>query len=87
MSTSKAGALLVLPAHSVTLMGLLPLAAPAGTTAVIDVAEFTTTLLAATPPKLTVAPLAKPVPVSTTAMPGSSAAGLERNSGLRPIGA
>jgi hypothetical protein len=44
-------------------------AAPAGVVAVIDVLLATTTLVAATPPNVTVAPLAKFVPVIVTAVP------------------
>ena len=44
-------------------------AAPAGVTAVIDVALATTTLVAGVPPIVTVAPAAKLVPVSVTAVP------------------
>ena len=45
------------------------LAASAGATAVIDVAELTVTLVAATLPKLTVLPDANPVPVMVTEVP------------------
>ena len=38
----------------------------AGEVAVIDVAEFTVTAVAATEPNFTVAPVAKPVPVMVT---------------------
>ena len=41
----------------------------AGDTAVIDVAELTTTPVAATPPKSTVAPVMKLVPVIVTVVP------------------
>ena len=44
-------------------------AAPAGVTAVSDVAPATTTLVAGLPPIVTVAPAAKLVPVSVTAVP------------------
>jgi hypothetical protein len=44
-------------------------ALPAGVVAVIDVLLTTTTLVAATPPKVTVAPVAKFVPVIVTAVP------------------
>jgi len=45
------------------------LAASAGATAVIDVAELTVTLVAATLPKLTRSPEANPVPVMVTDVP------------------
>ncbi len=41
----------------------------AGATAVIETPELTVTLVAATLPKLTVAPEAKPVPVMVTDVP------------------
>ena len=44
-------------------------AACAGVVAVIDVALTTFTLVAAVPPKLTVAPVRKPVPVMATEVP------------------
>jgi len=44
-------------------------ALPAGVVAVIEVLLTTTTLLAAVPPNVTVAPLAKFVPVIVTAVP------------------
>ncbi len=44
-------------------------AAPAGEVAVIEVDELTVTPVAGLPPKLTVAPLTKPVPVIVTAVP------------------
>lgn len=44
-------------------------AAWAGVVAVIVVAELITTLVAGTPPKVTVAPAAKAVPVRVTAAP------------------
>ena len=42
---------------------------PAGVVAVMDVLLTTTTLVAAVPPKVTVAPLAKFMPVIVTAIP------------------
>ena len=50
-------------------------AVPAGVVAVIWVAEFTSTPVAALAPNFTVAPLTKPVPVTVTDVP--PAAGLE----------
>jgi hypothetical protein len=44
-------------------------AEPAGVTAVIEVAETHTTLVAATPPIVTVGPARKLVPVIVTAVP------------------
>ena len=45
--------------------------APAGVTAVIEVAFTNTTLVAADPPIVTVAPVMKPVPVIVTGVPPS----------------
>ena len=56
------------PPDSVTRTSRAP-AAPAGVLAVIDVALATTTLVAAVPPTVTVAPAAKLVPVSVTVVP------------------
>jgi hypothetical protein len=47
-------------------------AVPAGVTAVMEVALTTVTLVAATPPIVTVAPLIKPVPVIVTGVPPTS---------------
>ena len=51
----------------VTVTSTVPL--PAGELAVIEVAELTVTEPAAVPPKLTVSPEAKPVPVIVTLVP------------------
>ena len=56
------------PPTLVTVTSTLP-AACAGAVAVIDVAELTVTLVAATPPKLTVSPAVNPVPVIVTDVP------------------
>jgi hypothetical protein len=65
--TVKFAALFPVPAGVVTL--ILPVTAPAGTVAVICVAELTAKLVAATPPNRTdVAPL-NPVPVIVTTVP------------------
>ena len=56
------------PPDSVTRTSRAP-AVPAGVTAVIEVALAMTTLVAAVPPIVTVAPAAKLVPVSVTAVP------------------
>ena len=58
---------LVAPA-TVTVMSTVP-ADSAGEVAVINVAEFTVTAVAATEPNITVAPVAKPVPVMVTDVP------------------
>ena len=56
------------PAPFVTVTSTVP-AATAGETAEIEVGEFTTTPAAAVPPKFTVAPLTKLVPVMVTWVP------------------
>jgi len=60
-------------------------AAWAGVVAVIEVALTTTTLVAALPPIVTVAPAAKPVPLIVTAVP--PAAGPEVGAMLLTVGA
>ena len=78
-STAKAGALAEGTPLAVTTTALLPAAAPAGTVAVSEVSEFTTTPVAATPPKLTAVPATKLVPVRATGRPLSS------ELGVRPV--
>ncbi len=56
------------PSRLVTTTSTAP-GACAAVTAVIEVALTTVTLVAATPPIVTVAPVVKPVPVSVTAVP------------------
>ena len=53
----------------VTTTSLVPVVVDAGTVAVIEVVLATTTLVAATPPTVMVAPLTKPDPVIVTAVP------------------
>jgi hypothetical protein len=57
----------LVPLGPVTLTSTEPV--PAGETAEIEVAELTVTPVAATPPKLTVFPVAKLVPVIVTVVP------------------
>ena len=57
----------LVPPGPVTVTSTVP--DPAGEVAVIDVAEFTTTPVAALPPKATVSPAAKFVPVMVTGVP------------------
>ena len=59
------------PIAFVTVTSTVP-ADSAGATAVIEVAEFTVTLEAAVDPKLTVSPVAYPVPVIVTDVPPAS---------------
>ena len=56
------------PPALVTVTSTVP-AASAGATAVIELAELTVTLVAATLPKLTVLPATNPVPVIATEVP------------------
>ena len=56
------------PSRLVTVTFTLPLA-PAGVTPVIEVALATVTAVARAPPNVMVAPAAKSVPVSVTAVP------------------
>ena len=56
-----------MPPGPVTVTSTVP--DPAGEAAVIDVAELTVTPVAAAPPKETVSPAAKFVPVTVTAVP------------------
>ena len=56
------------PPTPVTVTSTAP-AGATGDTAVIEVAEFTVTPVAATPPKLTVLPETNPVPVIVTEVP------------------
>jgi hypothetical protein len=68
---SSAGLTGLVPPGPVTVTSTVPPtfeALPAGAFAVIDVAEFTTTPVAALPPKATVSPAAKFVPVTVTAV-------------------
>jgi len=68
---SSAGLAGLVPPGPVTVTSTVPptfWALPAGAFAVIDVAEFTTTPVAAVPPKETVSPAAKFVPVTVTAV-------------------
>jgi hypothetical protein len=58
---------------------------PAGEVAVIEVAEFTVTPVAALPPKATVSPAAKFVPVTVTVVP--PAAGPEAGATALTVGA
>ena len=53
----------------VTCTSTAPGVVVAGEVAVIDVAEFSVTLVATTPPKSTVAPVMKLVPVIVTTVP------------------
>jgi hypothetical protein len=57
----------LVPPGPVTVTSAVP--DPAGEVAVIDVAEFTVTPVAALPPKATVSPAAKLVPVTVTLVP------------------
>jgi len=57
----------LVPPGPVTVTSTVP--DPAGEVAVIDVAELTVTPVAAVPPKETVSPAAKFVPVTVTAVP------------------
>jgi len=69
---SSAGPTLDVPPGPVTVTSTVPPTSwelPAGEVAVIDVAEFTVTPDAALPPKATVSPDAKFVPVTVTAVP------------------
>jgi hypothetical protein len=68
---SSAGLTGLVPPGPVTVTSTVPPtfeALPAGAFAVIDVAEFTVTPVAALPPKATVSPAAKFVPVTVTAV-------------------
>jgi hypothetical protein len=58
-----------MPPGETTITSTVPGAAPAGTAAVSWVLEVKWTDVAAAPPKLTVAPLVKPVPVIVTELP------------------
>ena len=69
---SSAGLAGLVPPGPVTVTSTVPPtfeALPGGAFAVIDVAEFTTTPVAALPPKETVSPAAKFVPVTVTVVP------------------
>ncbi len=69
---SSAGPTVLVPPGPVTVTSTVPpirWELPAGATAVIDVAEFTVTPVAALPPNDTVSPAAKPVPVIVTPVP------------------
>src|SRR5205807_860586 len=69
---SSAGLVGLVPPGPVTVTSTVPptfWALPAGAFAVIEVAEFTTTPVAALPPKETVSPAAKFVPVTVTVVP------------------
>jgi len=57
------------PFVPVTVTSTAPVPVEAGETAVIEVAEFTVTLVAAVDPNLTVSPEANPVPVIVTDVP------------------
>jgi hypothetical protein len=63
----SAGLVALVPPGPLTVTSTVP--DPAGEVAVIDVAEFTVTPVAALPPKATVSPEPKPVPVMVTAVP------------------
>ena len=58
-----------MPPKVVTLTSTTPGVTVAGDTAVIEVVELTVTLVADTPPNVTVAPLMKLVPVMITDVP------------------
>ena len=69
---SSAGLMGLVPAGPVTVTSTVPptfWASPGGASAVIEVGEFTTTPVAALPPKATVLPAAKFVPVTVTGVP------------------
>jgi hypothetical protein len=71
--TAKAAALVPVPAGAVTEIG--PLSAPAGTVAVIWVAEFSTNTVAGTPPNRTAVVPEKLVPVMVTTVPAGPVIG------------
>jgi len=66
---SSAEVLADVPPVVVTMTSTVPGVIVDGEVAVIDVAEFTVTAVAAVPPKLTVAPVMKLVPVIATEVP------------------
>ena len=66
---SSALVLADVPPKVVTLTSTAPGVTVAGDTAVIEVVELTVTLVADTPPNVTVAPLMKLVPVIVTDVP------------------
>ena len=60
---------LLVPAELVTVTSTLPDTVLAGEVTVIEVGDTTVALVPATPPKLTVEPVRKPVPVMVTTVP------------------
>ena len=58
-------------------IAIFPVTAPVGTFAVTWVSEFTVTVVAATPPKVTFVVWVSPVPVSTTGVPTGPLVGLK----------
>ena len=74
---SSAGLVELVPPGPVTVTSTAPISweLPGGAAAVIDVAEFTMTPVAALPPKATVSPAAKPAPAIVTPAPPDGPAG------------